>query len=63
MPTDMVQQAHAAARDDLNIPAVLNVLRRLETCDIAPRSQFEGFIHLDQLLALDLTHSLGRDSQ
>jgi cysteinyl-tRNA synthetase len=51
----------AAVDDDLDTPAALGVLSRLEKdSDISPGSKFETFVHLDQLLGLDLARDIGR---
>jgi cysteinyl-tRNA synthetase len=51
----------AAVDEDLNTPAALGVLDRLEKdSNISPGSKFETFVHLDQLLGLDLARDIGR---
>ena len=51
----------AAFDDDLDTPAALRALRRLEQDpQIPPGSKFESFAHADQLLGLDLARDVGR---
>ncbi|MEU0565892.1 cysteine--tRNA ligase [Nonomuraea sp. NPDC005983] len=61
MAAEYVRRAEAAFYDDLDTPAALRVLRELERDDsIAPGAKFESFLHLDHLLALDLSAEIGR---
>jgi cysteinyl-tRNA synthetase len=54
-------QIAAAFDDDLDTPAALRALRRLERDqDVAPGAKFETFAHADQLLGLDLARDVGR---
>ena len=47
----------AAFDDDLDTPAALRVLRRLEKdSEIPPGAKFETFAYVDQVLGLDLVH-------
>ncbi len=47
---------------DLDTPAALRVLRRLERgSGVAPGAKFETFAYADQLLGLDLARDVGRD--
>lgn len=58
---DYVRQADAAFDDDLDTPAALRVLRELEKDPaVAPGSKLETFLHLDHILALDLSVDIGR---
>lgn len=51
----------AAVDDDLDTPAALGALGRLEKDgDVPPGSKFETFVYLDQLLGLDLARDIGR---
>jgi cysteinyl-tRNA synthetase len=51
----------AALDDDLDTPAALRALRRLEKVgEIPPGSKFETFAHADQVLGLDLAADVGR---
>jgi hypothetical protein len=48
---------------DLDLPAVLDVLRRVETGPEVPDgARFETYAHADRLLGLDLTAGLGSSS-
>ncbi|MEU4406673.1 cysteine--tRNA ligase [Streptosporangium sp. NPDC023963] len=61
MPADRVSRIEAAFDDDLDTPLALRLLRELERDDsISPGSRFEAFLHLDQVLALDLSLDIGR---
>ncbi|GAA4202252.1 cysteine--tRNA ligase [Streptosporangium oxazolinicum] len=61
MPADRVSRIEAAFDDDLDTPLALRLLRELERDDsISPGSRFETFLHLDQILALDLSLDIGR---
>ncbi|MGW0588030.1 cysteine--tRNA ligase [Streptosporangium sp. NPDC002607] len=61
MPADRVSRIEAAFDDDLDTPLALRLLRELERDgSVAPGSRFEAFLHLDQILALDLSLDIGR---
>ncbi|GAA3420854.1 cysteine--tRNA ligase [Streptosporangium vulgare] len=61
MPADRVSRIEAAFDDDLDTPLALRLLRELERdASISPGSRFEAFLHLDQILALDLSLDIGR---
>ncbi|WP_219471714.1 cysteine--tRNA ligase [Nonomuraea rhizosphaerae] len=61
MAADHVRRAEEALSDDLDTPAALRVLRELERDEsVAPGAKFESFLHLDQVLALDLATEIGR---
>ncbi|WP_329085800.1 cysteine--tRNA ligase [Streptosporangium sp. NBC_01469] len=61
MPADRVSRIEAAFDDDLDTPLALRLLRELERDgSISPGSRFEAFLHLDQILALDLSLDIGR---
>ncbi|MEU4831496.1 cysteine--tRNA ligase [Streptosporangium sp. NPDC023615] len=61
MPADRVSRIEAAFDDDLDTPLALRLLRELERDEsVAPGSRFEAFLHLDQILALDLSIDIGR---
>ena len=61
MCAQVTDQVTAAFDDDLDTPAALRVLRRLEQDpQIPPGSKFESFAHADQLLGLDLARDVGR---
>ncbi|WP_043630675.1 CysS/YqeB C-terminal domain-containing protein [Nonomuraea candida] len=54
-------RVEAAFDDDLDTPAALNVLRELERDgSVAPGAKFETFLHLDQVLGLDLPSRIGQ---
>jgi cysteinyl-tRNA synthetase len=56
-----VSDITAAFEDDLDTPAALRGLRKLEKDGaIPPGSKFETFAHIDQLLGLDLARDVGR---
>nr|BFE83452.1 hypothetical protein GCM10020093_060530 [Planobispora longispora] len=55
MPADRVAAIEDALDDDLGSPAALRLMDELERDEsLAPGSRFEAFLHLDQVLALDL---------
>jgi cysteinyl-tRNA synthetase len=61
MCAQVTDQIAAALDDDLDTPAALRALRRLEQDrQIPPGSKFESFAHADQLLGLDLAREVGR---
>ncbi len=61
MDPEVTGQIAAAFDDDLDTPAALRALRRLEQDPrILPGSKFESFAHADQLLGLDLARDVGR---
>ena len=61
MPADQVSRIEAAFDDDLDTPLALRLLRELERDDsAAPGSRLETFLHLDQILGLDLSLDIGR---
>lgn len=56
-----VERVEAALDDDLDTPAALRALRDLDGDDsVAAGAKFESFLHLDQVLALDLAAEIGR---
>jgi cysteinyl-tRNA synthetase len=61
MSPAVTAQMAAAFDEDLDTPAALRTLRRLEQDpQIPPGSKFESFAHADQLLGLDLARDVGR---
>jgi cysteinyl-tRNA synthetase len=61
MCAQVTEQIAAAFDDDLDTPAALRALRRLEQDpQTPPGSKFESFAHADQLLGLDLARDIGR---
>ncbi|MEV7013859.1 cysteine--tRNA ligase [Streptosporangium sp. NPDC051022] len=61
MPAERVAGIEAAFDDDLDTPLALRLLRELERDDsIAPGARLEAFLHLDQILGLDLPIDIGR---
>ncbi|MDF5754638.1 cysteine--tRNA ligase [Spongiactinospora sp. TRM90649] len=61
MSAGHVERAQAALDDDLDTPLALRVLRELERDDAEPPgAKFEAFLHLDHILALDLSSDIGR---
>lgn len=61
MPAEWVARVEAAFDDDLDTPLALRLLRELERDgSVAPGARFETFLHLDQVLGLDLSCDIGR---
>ncbi|WP_433515664.1 cysteine--tRNA ligase [Nonomuraea sp. CA-143628] len=61
MAADHVRRAESAFDDDLDTPAALRALRDLERDEsVAPGAKLESFLHLDQVLGLDLAVEIGR---
>ncbi|MEW9553505.1 cysteine--tRNA ligase [Nonomuraea sp. NPDC050783] len=61
MAGEHVARAEAALDDDLDTPATLRVLRELERDEsVPPGARLESFLHLDQVLGLDLSADIGR---
>ena len=57
-----VSEITAAFDADLDTPAALRVLRRLDRDPgVPPGAKFETFAHADRLLGLDLARDVGRD--
>lgn len=60
MPGEPIGRALAALDDDLNVPAVLDVMGVLaRDAAVAPGAKFEAFVFLDRVLALDLARNVG----
>ncbi|MGY1502488.1 hypothetical protein ACW4TU_38890 [Streptomyces sp. QTS52] len=60
VPEEVRQELRAAWEDDLNLPAVLDVLRRVETLDGLPDgARFETYAYADRILGLELTREIG----
>ncbi|MCK2213064.1 cysteine--tRNA ligase [Actinomadura sp. ATCC 31491] len=61
MAAGHVERVEAALDDDLDSPAALRVLRELERDEsVPPGAKLESFLHVDQVLALDLSVDIGR---
>ncbi|TDD47129.1 cysteine--tRNA ligase [Nonomuraea terrae] len=61
MATAYAERVEAAFDDDLDTPSALRILRELERDEsVAPGAKFETFLHLDQVLALDLSSEIGK---
>lgn len=61
IPDPVRDQLRAAWEDDLDVPAVLGVLRRVETSGTVPDgARFETYAYADRLLGLELTRDIGR---
>jgi cysteinyl-tRNA synthetase len=61
MSAEHVARAQAALDDDLDTPLALRIVRELERDESQPPgSRLEAFLHLDQMLALDLSRDIGR---
>lgn len=59
IPEDIRGELRTAWEDDLDLPAVLRVLRRVETSDLPEGARFETYAYADRLLGLELTRDLG----
>lgn len=61
VPDDLRAAVRTAWEDDLDVPAVLRVLHRVEDAgpELPPGARFETFAHADRLLGLELTRDLG----
>ncbi|MEU8800290.1 hypothetical protein [Spirillospora sp. NPDC048819] len=60
MSREYATEAEAALADDLDSPAALAVLDRLDVdTDVPPGAKLETFIHLDLVLALGLVSAIG----
>ncbi|MFG1948004.1 cysteine--tRNA ligase [Nonomuraea sp. NPDC048826] len=56
-----VRRAEAALDDDLDTATALRVLAELEADDsVPPGAKFESFLHLDHVLAVDLSADIGK---
>ncbi len=61
IPDPVRDQLRAAWEDDLDVPAVLDVLSRVETSGTVPDgARFETYAYADRLLGLELTRDIGR---
>ncbi|MFC8198434.1 hypothetical protein ACFUTV_23995 [Streptomyces sp. NPDC057298] len=61
IPDPVREQLRAAWEDDLDVPAVLRVLRKVETSGTVPDgARFETYAYADRLLGLELTRDIGR---
>jgi hypothetical protein len=62
MCADVLRQARTGFEEDLDVPAVLRVLRGLEDESGTPDgAKFETFAHLDRVLGLHLARDVGSD--
>lgn len=60
VPEQVRQELRAAWEDDLDVPAVLEVLRRVEHAEDMPDgARFETYAYADRLLGLELTRDIG----
>ena len=60
VPEAVRQDLRAAWENDLDVPAVLDVLRRVEsTEDMPDGARFETYAYADRLLGLELTRDIG----
>ncbi|WP_406370062.1 hypothetical protein OG788_09290 [Streptomyces sp. NBC_00647] len=59
VPDDVRARLRAAWEDDLDVPGVLDVLRWVETSDLAEGARFETYAYADRLLGLELTREIG----
>lgn len=61
VPDAVRHELRDAWEDDLDVPAVLGVLDRLERSDeLPPGALFETFVYADRLLGLELARDVGR---
>ncbi|MGW6011884.1 hypothetical protein [Streptomyces sp. NPDC055210] len=61
IPDPVRDQLRAAWEDNLDVPAVLGVLRKVETSGTVPDgARFETYAYADRLLGLELTRDIGR---
>ncbi|MFC4122362.1 cysteine--tRNA ligase [Nonomuraea zeae] len=61
MAAHYVERVETAFDDDLDLPSALRVLRELERDEsVAPGAKLESFLHLDQVLGLDLSTEIGK---
>ncbi|MFF6996530.1 hypothetical protein ACFY93_16495 [Streptomyces sp. NPDC008313] len=60
VPATVRQELRSAWEDDLDVPAVLDVLRRVESAqDLPDGARFETYAYADRLLGLELTRDIG----
>jgi len=59
IPEDVRGELRAAWENDLDVPGVLRVLRRVETSELAEGARFETYAYADRLLGVELTRDLG----
>ncbi|MFF7449483.1 MULTISPECIES: hypothetical protein [unclassified Streptomyces] len=59
VPEEVRDELQSAWEDDLDVPGVLRVLRRVETADLPEGARFETYAYADRLLGLELTRDLG----
>jgi len=60
VPPEIQREAKAALADDLDTPAVIDMLRRVEADDaMADGAKFETFVLLDRFLAVELPREIG----
>ncbi|MGQ4382423.1 hypothetical protein [Streptomyces sp. SAS_270] len=60
VPEQVRHELRAAWEDDLDVPAVLDVLRRVERAEDVPEgARFETYAYADRLLGLELTRDIG----
>jgi hypothetical protein len=59
VPDEVRAELRTAWEDDLDVPGVLRVLRRVETSDLPEGARFETYVYTDRLLGLELARDLG----
>jgi len=60
VPEEVREALRTAWEDDLDVPAVLATLRRVEAADDMPDgARFEAYAYADRLLGLELTREIG----
>lgn len=59
IPDEVRAELRTAWEDDLDVPAVLRVLRSVETSDLPAGARFETYAYADRLLGVELTRDVG----
>lgn len=59
VPDEVRAELRTAWEDDLDVPAVLRVLRQVEASDLPGGARFETYVYADRLLGLELARDLG----
>ncbi|MDR8412660.1 cysteine--tRNA ligase [Nonomuraea sp. 3-1Str] len=61
MAAEYVKRVETAFDDDLDTPGALRALRELaDDASVPPGTKFESFLHVDQVLGLDLSSDIGK---
>jgi hypothetical protein len=59
VPDEVRGRLRTAWEDDLDVPEVLRVLRRVEESELPEGARFETYVYADRLLGLDLARDVG----